>query len=99
MFTAFLTNPDYANLVHHLPALIIVVPLMLAPLCVILRGRNLSWSITVLSNLICLLIAYLLLLQVKDGSVIRYALGGWAAPSGIEYYIDKTNAIVLLLIT
>jgi len=99
MFTAFLTNPDYANLVHHLPALIIVVPLMLAPLCVILRGRNLSWSITVLSNLICLLIAYLLLLQVKDGSVIRYALGGWAAPSGIEYYIDTTNAIVLLLIT
>ena len=36
-----------------------------------------------------------------DGTLIgvRYALGGWAPPLGIEFVVDKMNAPVLLLVT
>lgn len=99
MLSAFLTNPDYARLVHHLPALQIAIPLLAAPLCVLFRGRRLSWWITIITSFICLLIATSLLTLVKDGSVIHYDIGGWAAPSGIEYYVDITDALILLLVS
>ena len=33
-----------------------------------------------------------------DGHVVRYQLGGWQPPIGIEYVIDPLNAVVLMLI-
>ncbi len=86
------------QLMHHLPALIIVLPLMAAPVCVILRHRIATWSITTIISFLCLVISSLLLWSVKDGTVIHYHLGGWSAPSGIEYYIDITNALILTLV-
>ena len=86
------------QVIHHLPAIIIVLPLMAAPICVIFRNRILAWSISVVISGLCAVIAAILLTQVQDGSVIHYQLGGWSAPSGIEYYIDTTNALVLLLV-
>lgn len=83
----------------HLPALQIVVPLMAAPICVILRNSSLAWILTVVANLVCLLIAGNLLWQVQDGSAIHYALGNWPAPTGIEYYIDVVNALILTLVS
>ena len=83
---------------HHLPAIIIVLPLIAAPICVIFRNRILAWSIAIVTSILCTIIAAILLTQVSDGSVIHYHLGGWSAPSGIEYYIDITNALVLLLV-
>jgi len=39
-----------------------------------------------------------LLNQVLAGDAITYAMGGWVAPWGIEYYIDKLTAYMLLIV-
>lgn len=84
---------------EQLPALQILIPMLAAPLCVLFRHARLSWAIALLANVIAFWIAWQLLQQVQANGVIRYALGGWAAPAGIEYYIDTMNATVLLLVS
>ena len=82
----------------HLPILQIVVPLMAAPVCLLLRRRTLAW---VWSALICCLslgISVQLLRRVLDEGTIIYALGSWSAPWGIEYRIDPVNGFILLLV-
>ena len=83
----------------QLPALQIVVPLLGAPLCVLLRNARAAWGVTLFCNIVCTLVAIALVAPTRDGQVIRYALGGWAAPTGIEYYIDIVNATVLLIVS
>jgi multicomponent Na+:H+ antiporter subunit D len=46
-----------------------------------------------------LLISIVLLREVYTGEVISYAIGGWAAPWGIEYRVDAVNAFVLIIVT
>ncbi|MGH1440356.1 MAG: monovalent cation/H+ antiporter subunit D family protein [Cellvibrionaceae bacterium] len=84
---------------QHFPVLAIVLPLMAAPLCVIVRQSFGAWLIAVLVSLCSFVLTTLLLLQVLDGDVIRYQLGGWMAPTGIEYYIDSLNAALLMIIS
>ena len=83
----------------QLPALQIVIPLLAAPLCVLLRRRT---PVTVLAGGVCwvsLAVSLLLLARVLDVGVLTYALGGWAAPWGIEYRIDALSAFMLVLIS
>lgn len=82
----------------HLPVLLIVVPLLAAPLCVLLRHRTLAWIIALLAAWAVLGMSALVLLRVLDSGFISYELGGWAAPWGIELRIDVINAYVLLLV-
>jgi len=44
-------------------------------------------------------ISIILLQQVMSSGIIIYELGGWSAPWGIEYRIDKFSAFMLLIIT
>ncbi len=83
----------------HFPVLVIVLPLMAAPLCIMLRRSFSAWLVAMFANGCSVLFAFSVLLQVIDGDVIRYTLGGWAAPTGIEYYIDTLNAVLLCVIT
>jgi len=83
----------------HFPALLIVIPLMAAPLCVIARHAYFTWLLAVIANIAVVAMAGTLFFQLEDDQVIRYALGGWAAPTGIEYYIDRINSSLLLLIS
>lgn len=84
---------------EQLPALQIMVTLTAAPLCVMIRNARACWALAMVANALACLISILLLIQVLDTGVIRYALGGWAAPTGIEYYIDAMNAAVLILVS
>jgi multicomponent Na+:H+ antiporter subunit D len=40
-----------------------------------------------------------LLREVYTGEVLSYAIGGWAAPWGIEYRVDAVNAFILIIVT
>ena len=82
----------------QLPALAIVVPLVAAPLCVIARNGRLAWWIAFAASGATALVAWNLLGAVEPGRAVRYAVGGWAAPAGIELYVDYLNAIVLMLV-
>lgn len=86
-------------MIDHLPALQVVIPLLAAPLCVLVRHPRAAWGIFALTSLATLLISAQLLAQTQDGTVLRYALGGWPAPFGIEYVVDAANALPLLLVS
>ena len=83
----------------HLPAIQVVVPLLAAALCVLVPSRRLSWGIAWAGSIVAFLAAIGLLSRVLEGEDIRYALGGWAAPWGIEYRVDALNALVLLIVS
>lgn len=85
-------------LLEHLPALIIVVPLMCAPLCVLFRGKNTPFIIALAATWFALLCACLLAGEVFDKGTIEYHMGGWPPPIGIEYRVDALNALVLLIV-
>ncbi|HSR71015.1 MAG TPA: monovalent cation/H+ antiporter subunit D family protein [Kiloniellales bacterium] len=82
----------------HLPALQIVVPLIAAPACLLLRRGTAAWFLALLVAWAALILSVLLLRQVLAGGPISYELGDWAAPWGIEYRVDAVNAFVLLIV-
>lgn len=83
----------------HLPALQVLIPMLCAPLCVLLRSPTAAWLLFLLAALGSLASASLLAARVAEGEVLRYAMGGWTAPTGIEYVIDGANAPVLILVS
>ncbi len=83
----------------HLPALQVIVPLLAGPVCLLLHHPRLSWGLATTASWIAFFIALTLLDQVLSNGTITYALGGWAAPWGIEYRIDEINAFVLLIVS
>ncbi|MBL1141045.1 MAG: monovalent cation/H+ antiporter subunit D family protein [Proteobacteria bacterium] len=82
----------------HLPVLQVILPLIAAPLCVILRQGTLSWLLTTLVCFMSLAISSCLYDQVMTEGVISYALGGWLSPWGIEYRLDKLTVFMLLIV-
>jgi len=86
-------------LLAHLPILQVIVPLMAAPLCLFLTRPRLVWLFTLIVSGLAFLISCLLLQQVMASGTVIYELGGWDAPWGIEYRIDRLNAFLLLIIT
>ncbi len=82
----------------HLPVLQVVLPLLAAPICVLLRNGRLAWLLALAVGWVSLLIAVLLLVRVLDGPPLSYAIGGWAPPWGIEYRIDRLNAFLLVIV-
>jgi len=83
----------------QLPALQIVIPMLSAPLCVLAKRPLACWVIALVANVLVVITAWSMFLQVRSDGVIRYELGGWAAPTGIEYYVDMMNATMLLLVS
>lgn len=83
----------------HLPILQVVLPLMAAPLCLFLKQPKWVWSFALITTVITFLISVLLLQGVNTTGTLIYELGGWPAPWGIEYRIDKLNAYLLLIIS
>ena len=83
----------------HLPVLQVIVPLLAAPLCAVVRNGRAAWAIALAASWSALWIAIQLLTMVLADGPISYELGGWAAPWGIEYRIDTVNAFVLLIVT
>ncbi len=83
----------------HLPALQVVVPLLSAPLCALIARPRMAWATALVVSALAMLMSAALLQQVLDSGPISYALGGWAAPWGIEYRVDTVNAFVLLIVS
>lgn len=84
---------------NHFPVLQVVLPLIAAPLALLLRQRHLAYALLLVVSAACLFISLSLWFSVQDGSVISYAMGSWPPPWGIEYRIDQLNAFVLVLVS
>ncbi|MBW2683370.1 MAG: monovalent cation/H+ antiporter subunit D family protein, partial [Deltaproteobacteria bacterium] len=83
----------------HLPILQVIIPLLAAPLCLFIRIPRIVGIFAILVSAIAFLISCGLLQEVITGVILSYQLGGWAAPWGIEYRIDKLNGYLLLLVS
>jgi hypothetical protein len=76
----------------------VLVPLIAAPLCALLPGRVMPWSLALLAVAASAVISALVLPEAID-QPLRYAFGNWPPPFGIEYYVDAVNAFLALLIS
>lgn len=83
----------------HLPILQVILPLVAAPSCLMIRRSTAAWLFTLAVSVAALAVSVLLLQQVHAAGPISYRLGGWDAPWGIEYRIDLLNAWVLFIVT
>lgn len=84
---------------QHLVALPILLPLIAAPITLILGHSRLSWMFaTAISALACYFSWHLLTAALTE-SVLSYAVGGWSPPWGIELRVDVANAFVLLAVS
>ncbi|MFA6267328.1 MAG: monovalent cation/H+ antiporter subunit D family protein, partial [Pseudolabrys sp.] len=86
-------------ILHHLPVLQVVVPLIAAVLAGFIGSGRLAFAWTLVVSWILPLIAGGLMWRVLSSGPISYHIGGWAPPWGIEYHVDLLNAFVLMLIT
>jgi multicomponent Na+:H+ antiporter subunit D len=83
----------------ELPALQVVIPLLLAPFCMLLRSRTAAWLMFLLAAVGSLGCAVLMARLVAEGEVLRYAMGAWEPPFGIEYVVAGFNVPLLILVS
>ena len=83
----------------HLSLLIVVIPLLAAPLVAVFPSGRFAWGVSVLVSWVVFAFACWQLINVTTGGIISYELGGWAPPWGIEYRVDAANALVALIVS
>lgn len=83
----------------HQPVLQIVLPLMAAPICIIMRSAGGAWGLAIVVTWGTLAASLMLLLHVIDHGTISYAIGNWPPPWGIEYRVDLLSAFLLVTIS
>jgi len=82
----------------HLPILMVIAPLMAAPVCVVLRKGLPAWSLAMVTTWASFAMALGVLFQVLESGTIVYEIGDWAAPWGIEYRIDRVSAFMAVIV-
>ncbi len=83
----------------HLPIIQVVLPLLAAPVCLLLRNTVMARWLATGVAWASFGVALTLLERVRSDGDWSYALGGWPPPLGIEYRITVTNAFVLVVVT
>ena len=78
----------------HLPALQVVLPLICAPVCMLVRHRDWSWSVALFASWASLAISWMLLQQVLTTGIVSYELGNWSAPFSDRVILDATAPVV-----
>ena len=85
-------------LLSNLPALQVVIPLVSAPLCLLLRNPRHAWAWSTIVSWLVLAMAVMLAQRVYASGTISYAIGAWATPWGIGYRVDIAGALMILVI-
>jgi len=78
--------------------LLIVVPLMSAPVCVLIRNATAAWVVAMAVSWAVFAVSLKLLFKVLAQGEVIYRIGGWDAPWGIEYKLDILGAFVLIIV-
>ncbi len=76
----------------------IALPLLVAALLLVLRGRRaLQRLVATAATALLLVVAVVLLVQVSRHGILAVQLGGWQAPFGITFVADHLAAIMVLV--
>ena len=84
---------------EHLPLLLVAIPLLAAPLCILIDRREPAWWVALAASGASFAATVKLVGLVAAGGAVSYQLGGWAPPWGIELRVDLLGAYVLLIVT
>ena len=87
------------DLTAHLPALQVIVPMLSAPLVLLLKPRGLAWAGATSVALLTVCIALAMAFDVAQGAHFVYEMGGWKPPYGIALSVGAFSALMLLVIT
>ena len=87
------------SLAQHLPALQVVLPLISAPLSVLLRRGGVAFALVTAAAWTAFAIAIALWWQVDASGTVSYQIGHWEPPWGIEYRVDRLSSFMLVLIS
>ena len=83
----------------HIPVLVVALPLLCAPLCLLLRNPKHLYILSLLVGIVSFVACAWMLIYTTDGVEIPYYLGGWVPPFGIAYQVDLLNALVAFLLS
>jgi multicomponent Na+:H+ antiporter subunit D len=86
------------NLLQHLPALQVLMPLLAAPVIALMPSSRAARIAVCIATLWTFGIAVALLITVYETIPLHYAMGNWQPPIGIEYRVDLLSAVMLVLI-
>ena len=86
-----------ASIIANLPALVVVIPLLLAPIAALIPISGAAWLVAVIGSGGALVSAFLLQGAVSNGSSFSYHLGSWPPPWGIEFVVDSASALTVLI--
>ena len=84
---------------QHLPVLLIAIPLLAAPLMILIGNRHVVAFLSLIVAWVVFAISIALLGRVLAEGAFEYQLGGWPSPYGIVYRIDHFNAFVMLFVS
>ncbi len=87
------------TILSNLPALQVLLPLLTAPLCFMIRKQGVTWLFAFLATLGSFAIAIDLYREVMTNGPLSYHMGGWEPPWGIEYRLDELNTFIVLLVS
>ena len=86
-----------AQIIANLPALVVALPLLLAPVAALVPVAGAAWMLAVIGTGGALLSALLLQGAVTGGESFSYYLGSWPPPWGIEFVVDAASAFTVLV--
>lgn len=75
---------------------LVAAPLCASILCLILSKQALGWCSAAAA--VQVVSAGAIVYEVVHAGPLRYSIGGWAAPLGIEWYVDGIGAVMLALV-
>lgn len=84
---------------QNLPILPIVLPLLSAPLFVLVGHRKLVYPLALIVAWSVFAVVVALTGQVIQSGPIQYEIGGWSSPYGIVYVVDYLSAFVMLFVS
>jgi len=84
----------------HFPVLLVVVPLLTAPLLALIRHKHAVRVLALLSALATAVIGWGLVIAAREQvEPLSYHLGGWPPPIGIEYVVSQASAFVVAIVS
>ncbi|MFK7988832.1 MAG: monovalent cation/H+ antiporter subunit D family protein [Sandaracinaceae bacterium] len=83
----------------HLPVLLVVVPMLSAPLLVLVKERRITRVMALMATAATAVVGWALVLAAhQQTEPVRYYIGGWVPPVGIEYVVTKASAYVVAVV-
>ena len=89
------------KMIDNFPILVVIIPIM-ASFLIILVGQTRyrwEWTISTTATFLSFLVSLSLVHSVSRSGPIRYWLGGWEPPWGIEYVVDDFSGFVLVVVS